>query len=79
MFGVTKKRGATVENATKIVNMIIGSGSSILPKTKLKEAKRRARKLHTPRAVAANRTGKKYELATKLILKAQETPNFANR
>ena len=35
-----------------------------------------AKKLHTPIAVAANRVGKKYEFATKLMLKQQVTPNL---
>lgn len=46
---------------------------------KLVEAKRRARKLQIPKAVAANKVGKKKLLAKKLMLKVHETPNFAKR
>ena len=78
-FCVTKNRGAIADRATKIVNIIIGVGSYILPKTKLNDEKRRARKLQIPMAVEAKSTGKKYAFAAKVILKVQVTPNFANR
>lgn len=46
--------------ATKIVNISMGKGSSILPTRKLQDENARAKKLHTPMAVAANSVGKKY-------------------
>jgi hypothetical protein len=40
---------------------------------------RRAKKLHMPMAVAAKRTGKKYEFAAKTRLNEHVTPNFVSR
>lgn len=59
------------------VNNHIGKGSSIPEMRKLNPENRRAKKLHTPSAVAENRTGKKYWFAAKLILKQHVTPNLA--
>ena len=38
-----------------------------------------ARKLQIPKAVVANKVGKKYEFAAKVMLKLQVTPNFVIR
>ena len=74
-----KKKEQTAARATRAVKRSIGSGSSILETRKLAEENNRARKLQKPKAVAAKRVGKKYEFATKLILKVQVTPNFVSK
>ena len=74
---VYKKNAAMAVNPHRHVNNHIGKGSSIPEMRKLNPENRRAKKLHTPSAVAENRTGKKYWFAAKLILKQHVTPNLA--
>lgn len=66
-------------SAQRPVSRYMGVGSSSLLTTKLNDEVKRAAKLQTPMAVAANKVGNRYELAAKLILKAQVTPNLVNR
>ena len=76
-FGsVLRNKAATAAAPHIVVNMIMGNGSSMRLTIEEKDENRRAKKLQMPRAVAQNMVGKKYELATKLILKQQVTPNF---
>ena len=58
-----RKNAAMVAMRQRVVNKIMGSGSSIRLIIKLMEEKTLARKLQKPIAEAANSTGKKYELA----------------
>lgn len=60
------------------VKIIIGIGSFISSTRKLRAAKSLPEKLQKPRAVAANRVGKKYWFAAKLSAKQIVTPNFAS-
>ena len=57
---VLRKKEVTTVMPHRTVKHIIGTGSSNWLITKLKAETKRAKKLHTPRAVAANRVGKKY-------------------
>ena len=57
---VLRKKEVTTVMPHKTVKQIIGMGSSNWLITKLKAETKRAKKLHTPRAVAANKVGKKY-------------------
>ena len=76
---VLRKKDVTTVIPHNVVKHIMGIGSSNWLITKLKAETKRAKKLHTPRAVAANKVGKKYELATKLILNVHVTPNFVSK
>ena len=78
-MGVLRSIAAREVRAQRPVSRYIGVGSSSLLTTKLKDEVKRAAKLHTPIAVAANKVGNRYELAAKLILKAHVTPNLVNR
>ena len=55
-----KKKAATAVRAQLHVKIIIGKGSSIPAKRKLRAEKSRATNMQKPRAVAANSVGKKY-------------------
>ena len=74
-----RKHEATIDIRQSPVKRYIGAGSDISPTTKLNAEAPRARKLQTPMAVAANKVGKKYEFAAKLILKQHVMPNLVKR
>lgn len=62
-----------------IVKIIIGVGSSIDAKMDDKADNNLEKKLQNPNAVALNSVGNRGACATKTMLKANETPNLAQK